>query len=186
MRALGITLALCSASVLWPDTARADAIRAREAVATWTDDHASGGDRDRSAPPGPSWANSNVAAEHSAQIYLGDDSFLPLAALEHSARFANHGAPAVFADDRTSFHDAISVDGFGFGLDKQLTLALRTPHLTQGKAGEQQGQAGVRSAAISLPSLTVPAASPTPEPASVLLFATGLTGLFFYRRRLFA
>jgi hypothetical protein len=184
MRAFRIAVALCSVSVLWPAAARADAIRAQAGAATCTLDY-------RIYTPAGEWTSSGqgsgpiVAAQHSEQIYLdGDATFERRGGLEHSAHFANHGSADVFADDRTSFHDEISFDGFGINLKKHITIALRKPHHNEGKGGQGQGQA--KRAAIALPAAADPDASPTPEPASVLLIGTGLAGLILFRRQLFA
>jgi len=176
MRAFGIALALGTVSVMWPATARADAIRAEAGAATCTLDY-------RIYTPAGEWNSSGdgagpiVAAQHSEQIYLeGEATFQPRGGLERSAQFANQGSADVFADDRTSFHDEISVDGFGINLKKQVTIALRK---------QNPGKGSERRAAISLPAAADPDASPTPEPASVLLIGTGLAGLILYRRQLF-
>ena len=179
MRAFGIALALGTVSVMWPATARADAIRAQAGAATCTLDY-------RIFTPAGEWTPSGqgtgpiVAAQHSEQIYLDDDAtFQPRGGMERSAQFANHGSAAVFADDRTSFHDEISFDGFGINLKKQITIALRKQHQNHDKGGN------ARRAALALPAAADPDASPTPEPASVLLIGTGLAGLILYRRQLF-
>lgn len=183
MRAFRIAVALCSVSVLWPAAARADAIRAQAGAATCTLDY-------RIYTPAGEWSSPGqgrgpiVAAQHSEQIDLdGDATFQPRGGLEHSAHFANHGSADVFADDRTSFHDAISFDGFGINLKKHITIALRKHQHNEGKEGK--GGQG-RRAAIALPAAADPDASPTPEPASVLLIGTGLAGLILFRRQLFA
>ena len=183
MRAFRIAMALCSVSVLWPAAASADAIRAQAGAATCTIDY-------RIFTPAGEWSSPGQgsgpinAAQHSEQIYLdGDATFEQRGGLERSAHFANHGSAEVFADDRTSFHDEISFDGFGVNLKKHVTIALRKPHNKEGKEGK--GGDG-RRAAVALPAAAEPDASPTPEPASVLLIGTGLAGLILFRRQLFA
>jgi hypothetical protein len=165
MRAIGIALAVCSAAVLYPSTARADAIRAQAgAISCALSAHTSGGPI--------------VSAQHNERVDVEDDdaTFQKRGGLEQSAHFANHGSAAVFPDDRTSFRDEISVEGFGLSLKKQITIALRKP--LKSPEGREQ--------AISLPTVREAGASATPEPASLLLIATGLAGLFRHRKQLAA
>jgi hypothetical protein len=119
-----------------------------------------------------------VSAHHSEDIDVEDDdaTFKKRGGLEQSAHFANHGSAEVFTDDRATFHDEISSEGFCPNLKKQVTNALHKP--LKGPEGRER--------TISLPSGRETSASATPEPASLLLIATGLAGLFRYRKQLAA
>lgn len=101
MRALGIALAVCSAAVLWPSTARADSIRTQ--------------------------AGHSVSAQNEGAAWGDDDdaTFNKRSGLERSARFASLGSADVFADDRTSFFDQISFQGFCLDLNRPIIFALR-------------------------------------------------------------
>src|SRR4026209_1761076 len=99
MRAVGIALAVCSVTVLLPSTARADAIRAQAGVAGLTLD-----------------------AQTPASAQDDDATFTMRGGLEQSAYFENHGSASVFADDRTSLSDQISLDGFGLSLNRPIFI----------------------------------------------------------------
>jgi hypothetical protein len=189
MRALGIALAACSVAVLYPSTARADAIREKVGVASCAlDVHESAGAVHQSDQP---WSGTLVAARHGEGLDEDDDAtFDRRGSLEQSALFATEGSGTVFSDDRSTFSDQISTEGMG--LAQQLTVALRQDHGAEGHEGEghnveahDQGRHLGETHGLKLGRQQDPAASSTPEPASLLLIGTGLAGLFGYRKQLF-
>ena len=169
MRAVGVALAVCSVAVLFPSTARADAIRAQAGVPGLTLDA-------QTSPGSPD-----------------DATFTVRGGLEQSAYFANYGSASVFADDRTSATDPISLDGFGLSLNNQLFTAHWKWHKHpkwrdrpfRRPIGRPIGRPirGPIGGPIGAPD---PGASPTPEPASLLLIGTGIAGLLRYRKQLLA
>jgi PEP-CTERM motif len=172
MRAMGIALAVCSAAVLHPSTARADAIRGQTAALSCALKVEGSATTWHSADQ--PWSEPIVSAHHSEGLEIDDDAtFDRRGGLEQSALFANQGSADVFADDRSSFHDDIRASGLGVSLERHITIALR----------EHRGDEGREP--VRLRADPSAAASPTPEPASWLLIGTGVAGLFAFRKQLF-
>jgi len=164
-------------AVSYPSVARADAIRAQEGAVTCALDA-----RVTAVPGGNAPSGEVASGQHSEQLTVNtasDATFLNRGGLEQSAYFANHGSTYLFADDRSSFHDAISAEGLGVNLDTHLTIALR--------AGEEQTYLGGEVCVLRVPGTEgAPETSTTPEPGSLLLIGTGLAGLLLYRKQLLA
>lgn len=173
MRVVGMVLAV-GAAVLYPSTAKADPIRVQAGAVI------SALDARLAANINPSGQNGSVATTQQAGVDGGNDAtFLQRGGLEQSAYFANHGSAQAFADDRSSFHDPISAEGLGVNLQTHITIALR--------AGEEKTYLGGEVCVMKVPgSDPSPDTGTTPEPGSLLLFATGVAGVFLYRRQLFA
>jgi hypothetical protein len=162
-------------TVMYPSAARADSIRAQEGAVSCALDA-----RITAVPTTNVQSGQVASAQHSEQLAVStgsDATFLTRGGLEQSAYFANHGSTYLFADDRSSFHDAISAEGLGVNLDTHITIALR--------AGEEKTYLGGEVCVMKVPD-GAPETSTTPEPASLLLIGTGLAGLLLYRRQLFA
>lgn len=171
MRVVGMVLAV-GVAVMLPSTANADPIRVQAGAVTSTLDA-------RITPTSPTDQTGPIATtQHDEQVSVNSDAdatFNSRSGLEQSAFFANHGSAQVFADDRSSFKDTISAEGLGVNLQTHITIALR--------AGEEKTYLGGEVCVMRVPEVDP---STTPEPGSLLLFATGLGGLLLYRRQLFA
>lgn len=186
MKALGVALVACCAMVLWPSAAHANPIGAREAAET-----------------------TKLATDPGWQAFDGDRDaddgmFTAQAGLDNSAHFAAMGTADVFDDDRASLGSVIDVDGLATAANTETTLALRTVRHAGDNDGDENGDSHGHSGTPKVthapqadpPASHPPAADPpggggtqtsaTPEPASMLLLATGIVGVLFFRRQLFA
>jgi len=189
MRALGVALAACGAMVLWPSALHANPIGPHDAA-----------DRTR------------LATVPGSEAFDGDDdaddgAFTAQAGLDNSVHFAATGTLDAFSDDHVSMANVVDVEGLATISDNQITLALRT--VAGGDDNDKDDMVAAQSAVLPAvahgPSLDPPAAAPltdppssvdppmggvqtsaTPEPASLLLLATGLLGVLVFRRQLFA
>ena len=171
MRIVGVALAVCVA-VMYPSTAKADPIKVQTGVVI------ASLDAKITANTNPSDPNSPVAStEQSGQVTLGGDAtFLSRGGLEQSAFFASHGSTYLFADDRSSFHDGITAEGLGMNLNTPITIALLS--------GEDKIYNYCLACGMTVFGSATPDPGTTPEPASLLLVATGIAGALLYRRQL--
>lgn len=96
-------------------------------------------------------------------------SFAWNSGLERSASFADGGTATLHVDEDTNSHDLLAFHGFGPGAMADVTFGVRD-------------NLGSRGFLLRL-STDGQALSSTPEPASLLLLATGLAGLARYGRR---
>lgn len=168
MRVVGMVLAV-GVAVMCPSAAQADPIRVQAGAVTSTLEA-------RITPTSPTGPVVTTQPDERVGVDSDTDAtFKSRSGLEQSTYFANHGSAQVFADDRSSFKDTISAEGLGVNLQTHVTIALR--------AGEEKTYLGGEVCIMRVPEADP---STTPEPGSLLLFATGLGGLLLYRRQLFA
>ena len=97
-------------------------------------------------------------------------SFAWNSGLERSATFASGGTAALRVDEDTNAHDMLAFHGFGPGAAADVTFGVRD-------------NLGSRGFLLRLSTDGQAAVSSTPEPASLLLLATGLAGLARFARR---
>ena len=193
MKALGVVLAACCAVVLWPSALHANPICARDAaertkLATIPGSQAFDGDHD-----------------------ADDGTFTAQAGLDHSIHFATTGTIDVFNDDHPGLGHVIDDEGLPAADHQTLTVGLTTGHHDadndrDNNDNDDQGSARHGESSETPHGMTPPlhhgpkvsespntpaggggtSTSATPEPASMLLLATGLAGVLLYRRQLFA
>jgi len=97
-------------------------------------------------------------------------SFAWNSGLERSATFANTGVATLRVDEDTNAHDLLAFHGFGPGTAADVTFGVRD-------------NLGSRGFVLRLSTDGQAAVAATPEPATLLLLATGVAGLMGSRRR---
>jgi hypothetical protein len=112
---------------------------------------------------------SYVPAGYSTSNNTDGLSFAWNSGLERSASFAGGGTATLHVDEDTDSHDMLAFHGFGPGALADVTFGVRD-------------NLGSRGFLLHL-STDGQALSSTPEPASLLLLATGLAGVARYGRR---
>ena len=180
MKRFGVPLAACCVMAFWPSAAHADPIDVSAAATI-----------ESTAVPG--WQAFD--GDHDAN----DGAFTAQAGLDNSVHFDAMTTVNLF-DDRVSVPDVADPDGVLAAAQSQVALALNTAHVGADNGGDRDGDdpgsGGLGPGAAPAmphglgmsdpPGATGVATSATPEPASILLLATGLAGLLLLRRQLFA